>query len=99
MVIPVLVEPISANQFRAATGEPLRLEAEGPTRDEAIEKLRRLIDSRIAAGAEFIDIPVRTEAHPLGPFAGILRNDPLVAPWMEAMAEYREQTDGNSGAS
>ena len=93
MVIPVLGEGISANHFRAATGQPLRLEVEASTRSEAIEKLRRLIDSRIAAGAEVIDLPIRTEAHPLASFAGLLRNDPLVEPWKQAMAEYRDQND------
>ena len=94
MVIPVLVEAISATQFRAATGEPLRLEVEASTRDEAIERLRQLIDSRIAAGAEVIDMPIGTETHPLASFAGLLRNDPLVEPWKQAMAEYREEKDG-----
>ena len=95
MVIPVLVEQISGDHFRAVTGEPLSLEVEATTRDEAIEKLRQLIDSRMAAGAEIIEIPVGAEAHPLAPFAGLLRDDPLVDPWKQAMAEYRSQRDGD----
>lgn len=95
MVIPVLVEQISGDHFRAVTGEPLSLEVEATTRDEALEKLRQLIDSRMAAGAEIIEIPVRAKASPLAPFAGLLRDDPLVEPWKQAMAEYRSQRDGD----
>lgn len=96
MVIPVLVEQISGDHFRAVTGEPLSLEVEATTRDEALEKLRQLIDSRMAAGAEIIEIPVGAEASPLAPFAGLLRDDPLVEPWKQAMAEYRSQRDGDA---
>jgi len=54
MVIPVLVEQISGDRFRAVTGKPLSLEVEATTRDEALDKLRQLIDSRMAAGAEIM---------------------------------------------
>jgi hypothetical protein len=94
MDIPILVEPISANQYRASTGEPLQLETEAPTRDEAIRKLRELIDRRVEAGAEVIALPVGSSVHPLAPFAGMMRDDPLVQPWKQAMAEYRDQSDG-----
>jgi len=94
MDIPILVEPISANQYRASTGEPLQLETEAPTRDEAIQKLRELIDRRVEAGAEVLSLPVGSSVHPLAPFAGMMRDDPLVQPWKQAMAEYRDQSDG-----
>ena len=93
MDIPILVEPTSANQYRASTGEPLQLETEAPTRDEAIQKLRELIDHRVEAGAEVIALPVGSSVHPLAPFAGMLRDDPLAEPWKQAMAEYRDQSD------
>jgi hypothetical protein len=94
MDIPILVEPISANQYRASTGEPLQLETEAPTRAEAIQKLRELIDRRVKAGAELIALPVGSSVHPLSYFAGMMRDDPLVQPWKQAMAEYRDRSDG-----
>ena len=36
MDIPVLVEPLPNHGFRAVSGEPLHLETEAPTREEAI---------------------------------------------------------------
>jgi hypothetical protein len=98
-VIPILVEPISDSHYRAATGGPLRLETEAPTREQAIQKLRELIESRISSGAEVVDIAIGAEAHPLAPFAGLLRDDPLVEPWKQAMAEYREERDGVAESS
>src|SRR5688572_15716489 len=93
MEIPILVEPVANNGFRAVCGEPLRVETEAPTREEALEKLRRLIEGRVAGGAEVVAVSVGSGAHPLAAFAGMLKDDPLVEPWKQAMAEYRQQRD------
>ncbi len=95
MDITVLVEPLPNNGFgfRAISGEPLRLEAEAPTREEALQKLRKLIERRVAAGAEVIALAVETSSHPLAAFAGMLHDDPLAEPWKKAMAEYRDSRD------
>src|SRR5262245_5273681 len=98
MDIPVLVEPAANNGFRAVSGEPLRLETEAPTREEAIQKLRQLIDRRVAAGAEVVAMPVGAAAHPLAAFAGMLKDDPSVEPWKQAMADYRRKRDAGSDA-
>ena len=50
MQIPVLIEPVAPNGFRARSGEPLGLTAEGATREEALQKLRELVTRRIADG-------------------------------------------------
>jgi hypothetical protein len=93
MEIAVLVEPVANNGFRAATGEPLRLEAHAPTRDEAIRRLRELIECRMAAGAEVVAVPIGPAAHPLAAFAGMLKGDPSLEPWKRAMADYRARRD------
>lgn len=93
MDIPVLVEPVANNGFRAVSGEPLHLETEAPTREEAIWKLRQLIERRVAAGAEVIAVSVGTSVHPLAAFAGTLKDDPSVKPWKQAMADYRQKRD------
>ena len=96
MDIPVLVEPLANHGFRAISGEPLHLEAEGPTREEAIQRLRQLIEHRMAAGAEVVAVSVAPSTHPLTGFAGMLKDDPLVEPWKKAMADYRQKSDGGS---
>jgi hypothetical protein len=57
MEIPVLVEP-SAGGFRAASGAPLGLVADGPTADAAVAALRARVAERVAAGAEFRTVSV-----------------------------------------
>ncbi|MEN6450875.1 MAG: hypothetical protein ABFC96_10315 [Thermoguttaceae bacterium] len=93
MEIPIIVEPIGQNAFRASSGGIWGLETEAATREEAVEKLRKLIDSRLEAGAEVFDLEIRGGEHPLAQFAGMLKDDPLLQPWKDAMAEYRQQTE------
>src|SRR5438105_568969 len=94
MQIPVLVEPVGSNGFRARSGEPLPLAAQGATKEEALQKLRHLLDSRLQAGAELTALEVGPVEHPLAKFAGTLDPaDPLVQQWLENMAEYRRQRD------
>jgi hypothetical protein len=98
MDIPVLVEPLPSNGYRATSGEPLRLETEAPTPEEAVQKLRQLIECRIAAGAQFVAVSLDTGLHPLAPFAGMLKGDPSLDTWKQAMAEYRTKRDPDPDA-
>jgi len=93
MEIPIIVEPVGDKGFRASTGGLLGLEIEAPTRDEAVQKLRELIDRRLEAGAEVLGLEIPGPAHPLARFAGMLRDDPLVESWKDAMAEYRRHRE------
>jgi hypothetical protein len=94
MEIPVLIEPVAGNGFRAQGGAPLALSAEGGTPDEALAKLRELLCSRLAAGAQIVSLELPQAAHPLAQFAGTLqRDDPLVQAWKESMAEYRQKVE------
>jgi predicted RNase H-like HicB family nuclease len=93
MEIPVLIEPTSGNGFRARTGEPLVLAAEGATRDEALGRLRNLIEARVNAGAEIVPLGFPASRHSLVRFAGIFKDDPLVDEWMQIMQELRREAD------
>ena len=93
MEIPIIVEPAGDNAFRASSGGLWGLETEAPTRDEAIQRLRELIDCRLDAGAEVCELEIRGSAHPLARFAGMFEGDPALQSWKDAMAEYRQQTE------
>jgi predicted RNase H-like HicB family nuclease len=95
MDIPVLIEPLPDSGFRATSGEPLHLATEAPTREEAVAKLRTLIEERVAAGAQVVAVSIDT-SHPLAKFAGMLKDDPLAEPWKQAMAEYRDARDADA---
>jgi hypothetical protein len=91
MEIPIIVEPTGDNGFRASSGGLWGLQIDAPTREEAVQKLRELIDRRLEAGAEVLGLEIRSRAHPLARFAGMLKDDPLLESWKDAMAEYRRE--------
>ncbi len=91
MQIPVLIEPI-ANGFRAHTGEPLPLTAEGATREEALRWVKEKIQEQISQGAELVTLEAPAD-NPWPPMFGVFRDDPDFDAWQEAIAEYRRQVD------
>ena len=93
MQIPVLVEPISGNAYRASVGAPLTLTAEGRTRDEALVRLRDMIVGRVAEGASIVSLDLLSTDRPWARFAGMLRDDPHFDDWQAAIAEYRLKVD------
>ncbi len=95
MEIPVVVELVENNAFRARSGEPLVLEAQGATAEEAVNKFKELLAARIAAGTRVVAVEVPcTSEDPWLKLAGIHDpNDPIVQLWMECMAENRRKED------
>lgn len=93
MQVPVLVEPVAGNGFRAKGAEPFGLITLGATREEALQKLRADIQSRLAHGAEVRLLDVPTANDPWQRLEGIYKDEPLFDEWQQAIAEYREQVD------
>jgi hypothetical protein len=94
MKVPMLIEPIEGDRFRATVAAPLPLTAEGNTRLEAIRKLEEMLRQRLAAGAELLPLEVPVNENPLAPFIGMWKpDDPLFQEWQQAIEEYRKQVD------
>lgn len=94
MQIPVLIEPVAGNGYRAKGGEPFALTVEGATREEALGKLRELIESKLDAGAEIVHLNVPDSDNPWLRMAGTLdKDDPLVKEWKQIMEENRRKAD------
>ena len=94
MKIPILIEPIANDGFRATSGPPFAVSAEGATRDEALARLREEIDRRLAEGSVIMPLEITTtEENPWLAVGGMFRNDPLFDEWQEAIAEYRRKVD------
>lgn len=98
MQIPVLVEPVAGNGYRARGGEPFAFTVEGATRDEALRKLREAIQGRLVGGAEFVSLEVTETENPWLRMEGIYKDDPLFDEWQRAIAEYRKQVDDDPNA-
>jgi hypothetical protein len=96
--IAVLVEPVENNGYRATAGQPFGLAAEGASAEEAVQRLREQVTTRLAAGARMVMISVAPAGHPWLPFAGTLKDDPLLEDWKRAMEEYRRSIDNDPDA-
>jgi hypothetical protein len=95
MVIDVLIEPVAANGYRASGGGPFSaLSAEGGTREEAMRKLRELIEAKLKAGSQVARLEIKQGEHPLAKFAGTWQPDEkLLEEWKQAVEDYRRQVD------
>src|SRR5438046_1929071 len=100
MEIPVLVEPVNNNGYRARSGEPLVLEAHGATEEEAVTNFKALLAARIAAGTKVFAVEVPgTTPDPWLKLAGMYDpEDPLVQQWIQNMADYRREIDEDPNA-
>ena len=89
MQIPVLIEPVAGNGYRAKVGGPFSMTVEGATRDETLRKVHEQINQRLKNGTEIVQIEV-----PEATLAGFLDpHDPLVKEWEEEVAAYRKERD------
>jgi hypothetical protein len=93
MQIPVLIEHMARNGYRAQGMEPFALSAKGATREEALAKLRAKIESRLKKGAELVGLEVGGATHPWMAFAGMFKDDPWIDDWNRSIEEYRKKVD------
>lgn len=94
MQIPVLVERIGRNGYRAKGQEPFGVSAKGATREEALAKLRAKIEGRLKKnGVELVGLDVGPSPHPWMEFAGMYKDDPWIEDWVQSMAEHRQQVE------
>jgi hypothetical protein len=93
MKIPVLIEKVKEDVYRARSGEPLVLTAGGATEDEALRNLEQAIHQRMSCGAKVLPLEIDSKDQPWKPFSGWLHDDPMYDLWQEAMAENRRQIE------
>ena len=96
MEIPVLVEP-SPTGFRAVTGAPLDLSADGPTADAAMSTLRTLVAARLRAG-QLRTLTV-TDVDAILAAARAVGENPLFEEYVKSIEEYRRERDAEDRAA
>ncbi len=93
MQIPVLVERVANNGFRAKAGEPLPFSAEGATPEEAVRNLRTVLDRQLESGKELKSLEIGSQ-NPWLAMAGMHDpNDPLIKEWKQEMETYRQEVE------
>jgi hypothetical protein len=94
MQLLVLVERVARGSYRARTGEPLALAAEGTSRDEALLKLHQLVREKIRSGADLTEFNIPSTGGCSWPPPSIYDpNDPVIQKWKEIMEENRRKAD------
>ncbi len=93
MQIPVLIEPVGQNGYRARATEPFAVSAKGATREEALAKLRAKIEGRLKNGTQIVGLEVGKVPHPWMEFAGMFKDDPWIEDWKRSVEEYRKKVD------
>jgi hypothetical protein len=92
----ILVEKLGKKKYRASTSQPIALESEGRSADEAIQRLCALARKRLAAGEwQQIDLPGPPQASPWIAYAGIWKGHPDWDDFLKNIAEYRRATNGS----
>jgi hypothetical protein len=95
MELSVLIERVEGNGYRARSGEPLAVTVEGATQEEVLGKLREQIQSRMAAGAQLVQISVPPlQEHRSARYRGNWsKDDPVIQRWREYVEEYRQKIE------
>jgi hypothetical protein len=90
MKATVFVEKVGKKKFRATTSQPIPLETEGASQDEALERLYELAKKRLAAGQLIqMNLPDTPQTNPWQAVAGIWKDHPEFDAFLENIAAYR----------
>jgi len=91
----VLVEKLGKKKYRASSSQPIALESEGRSGDEAVRRLCALTRKRLAAGEwQQVSLPGPSEANPWVAYAGIWKDHPDFAEFLKNTTEYRRAANG-----
>jgi hypothetical protein len=91
MEIPILLERIPGNGYRARSAGPFAVTARGATREEALAKLRDKIEARLDSGTELLALEIGPQPHPWRKYAGMFKDDPDFKDVLQIMAENRRK--------
>ena len=93
MDMTVLIEPRNG-RFKASTSQPVAMETEGASREEALQRLQELAQSRLAAG-ELVQVPLPNgdSGHSWMKFAGVWKDHPDFDQFQQNVAEFRRSLD------
>jgi hypothetical protein len=93
MEIPVLIEPVDGNGFRASSGEPFAIVVEGATREDVLARFKAHVAMKLRDGASVASIEVKNE-HPWAKAIGIYdKSDPLVQEWLDLIEQNRSRPE------
>jgi hypothetical protein len=85
--LSVVIQPNPGNGFRASCGEPLPATADGATREEALARLRAVLEDRVRGGVEVVRLHLGLRPVPTAP---VWPDDSVTADWLAGIAAARQ---------
>jgi hypothetical protein len=95
--IPVLIERVANNGYRVSSTAPFPFAVEAATKEEALDKVRELMEKRAAEGAELASVSIGKTPAGRKSWGGYLKDDPHLDAWKAAMEAYRDKIDAEEG--
>lgn len=96
MNIPVLIESLPGNGFRATGGEPFALVGEGATPEAALAQLKDNVTAKLRDGARIASLEVDVNSHAWLPYFGMYETtDPLVQEWVNVVRLERDRAEAS----
>ena len=94
MKATAFVEKVGKKKYRATTSQPVPLESEGGSQDEALERLYALAKKRLASGQLVqMNLPDLSDTNPWQAFAGIWKDHPDFDAFLKSVDEQRRSID------
>ncbi len=94
MKIAAFIEQTKGNSYRAFSTSPAEVEADGTTREQAIDRLRETLQQRLAQlEVVEVDVAAKVEPHPWLTIAGSWKDRPGMDEFEQAVRDYRRQVD------
>ena len=96
MQIPIVIEALPGNRFRAKSA--LSLVVEANSAEESLRLWRERYASVIPSDAEVVAVeqPLH-ETHAFAKYIGSLKNERLIEFWRSGLEEYRRERDREDG--
>ena len=96
MQVPVIVEQVGS-EYRARCRHPVAAEATGGSRFEAIANVEQLLRDRLQTPVDVLAVDASAE-RPWVAFAGSVPDGELTEAWLDAVAAYRRECDGETAS-
>ncbi len=97
MHLLILIEPIEGGRFRARSGEPFSLSAEGETAEKAVQQLENILRDRLRKGSRLALLNLGNGSPSSSPAPMLLEplpdGDWFFQTMREAIAENRQRED------
>jgi hypothetical protein len=101
MHVLILIEPIGGGRFRANSGEPFGVSAEGGTAEEATHRLESILRDRLQSGSRLALLDLENGLPPPTPaplhLEPLREDDWFFQTMREAIAENRQREDEAGG--